>query len=107
MSDNQITIKRGDTYHIDVAVTEADGTTPVDLTDWTVRSHVRRRDALIAELDFTAVDLAAGEYSLSYDDTTEWPLGRLSTDIEYTDSTGIIRSTETYIISVIRDVTYD
>ena len=104
---DKIEHKRGDAYSISVTLLEDDGVTPIDLTDYTVRSHIRRGDTLIAELEFTAVDLVNGEYKLSIQDTTGWPLGELVSDIEYTDANGDPRSTETYYIDVIRDVTHD
>jgi len=103
----KITHKRGDTYKIDVTLTESDETTPIDLTGWTVRSHVRRHKALIANLEFTAVDLVNGKFILSKDDTTDWPICELSSDIEYSDAYDEVKSSETYIISVVGDITYD
>ena len=103
----KITHKRGDTYKLDVTFTESDGTTPIDLTGWTIRSHIRHHKTLIANLDVIYDDRANGEFTLSIDDTTDWPISDLSSDIEYTDGNDDIKSSETYIISVIGDITYD
>lgn len=103
----QITHKRGDTYKIAITVTEDDNVTPINITDWTIRSQVRRRDTLIAELSFEITDGINGKYTLQCEDTTDWPLGKLFTDIEYTDLLGSVVSSETFEIYVIRDITYD
>ena len=102
-----VTHKRGDTYQISIALTAEDGETPIDITEWTVKSQVRKRKTLVTELVFAAVDLANGSFTLTAEDTTEWPTGTLSSDIEYTDGDGIIRSSETYEIDVEGDITYD
>ena len=99
--------KRGDTYSLSISLTAADGTTPVDMTGWTVKSQVRKRKTLISELVFTAVDLSIGSFTLSTTDTLNWPVGTLLSDIEYTDAGGVVRSSETYEIEVIEDITYD
>jgi hypothetical protein len=101
-----ISVKRGDTFTLDFALTESDGTTPLDMTGWTVRSQVRRRKTLVADLVFTAIDAAAGTFRLACADTTDWPRGELQSDIEYTDLSGRVISTETYTIEVLEDVTY-
>jgi hypothetical protein len=99
--------KRGDTFRISVAVTEDDKTTPVDITGWTIRSHVRNGSVLIAELEYSAIDEANGQYQLLCEDTTDWPRATIESDIEYIDLLGDVRSTATYQIEVIKDVTYD
>ena len=103
----EIEHKRGDTYKIAVVLTESDGTTPIDMTGWTVRSQVRRRKTLISTLDVTYDDRVNGEFTLSLDDTTDWPVCELSSDIEYTDGNDDVKSSETYTISIIGDITYD
>jgi len=103
----EIEHKRGDTYRIDVVLTESDGSTPIDMTGWTVRSHVRRYKTLISNLNVIYDDRINGEFTLSIDDTTDWPICKLSSDIEYTDENDDVRSSETYTISVIGDITYD
>jgi hypothetical protein len=99
--------KRGDTFKIAVIVTEDDGDTRYDLTGWTVRSHIRKSGKLIAELVFGEIDISNGEFSLMVMDTDNWPMGKLESDIEYIDAMGYSHSTETYVIEVIKDVTYD
>lgn len=62
---------------------------------------------LVEELVSAITNANNGEYSLTAEDTTEWPLGILVMDIEYTDTLGFIHSTETFEIDVLKDVTYD
>jgi len=99
--------KRGDTYKLDVALTEIDNITPINITDWTVRSQIRQADTLIASLEFVSINPTNGEYSLVGRETINWPLGKLSSDIEYTDAGGMVCSTDSYKINVIDGVTHD
>jgi len=103
----KIVHKRGDTFKIAVVLTEDDGATRFDLTGWTVRSHIRRRGFLISELVFGDIDITNGEFSLMAEDTSNWPISELESDIEYIDTMGYSHSTETYTVEVIKDVTYD
>lgn len=98
--------KRGDTYRISVALTEDDGITPIDITGWEVRSHIRKRSRLVCNLEYIPVDRINGKYELLCDDTSDWLKGVLTSDIEYTDSNGGVFSTKTYEINCIEDVTY-
>lgn len=98
-----IDFKRGDTFALGAA---ASGTGDAGLAGWSIRSQIRNGDTLVAELDVDVTDEAGGEFTLSYSgDTSAWPLRRLETDIEYTDPDGNVVSTETYYISVLKDVT--
>lgn len=99
--------KRGDTYKIAVVLTEDDGVTRYDLTGWTVRSQIRKRNRLVADLVFADIDITQGEFSLMQLETSHWPLGILESDIEYIDAMGMSHSTQTYNIEVIGDITYD
>jgi hypothetical protein len=100
-------IKRGDTFIVEAALTQ-DGE-PQDLTGWSIRSQVRRGNKLVADL---AIELeyeangAAYSYLLSAPEgTTEWPVGTLRSDIEYTMPSGQIASTETFEFECVEDVT--
>jgi hypothetical protein len=79
----------------------------MNITDWTITSMIRTQtDALLAEADVTITDGAAGEYTVRVDDTTEWPTDYLYWDIQHADGAGDIRSTETVLVRVVKDVTY-
>jgi hypothetical protein len=110
MSIPYIRHKRGDTVLLGCTLTEDDGTTPVDVSGWAIASQIRGLDGtLLVELEATITDGAAGEYALECAvedaDTSEWALGLYEIDIEYTDLSGRIVSTETAAFQVIGDVT--
>jgi hypothetical protein len=108
MSDYQtIEVKRGDTFSLDCQVFEADGVTPTDITAWTIRSQVRTTaGALLTSLTAAITTAADGEYTLTAlpVDTAAWPRAARM-DIEYTDSGGVVLSTETLALDVVRDIT--
>lgn len=103
MATVTIPFKRGDTFLVEGSV--SDNAVPVDLTGWTIRSQVRNGEALVADLGVTITNAAAGQYQLTKNDTTSWPVKDLSCDIEYTTDSGQIVSTETFTISCKADVT--
>ena len=101
------TIKPGDTLFLECTVTEDDGTTPLNLTGWTIASQVRtKRGLLLADLTVDLHTPIAGQYSLRTDATTTWPTGMAEMDISYSDSGGRVMSTETLIVHVEHDVTH-
>jgi hypothetical protein len=100
-------LKRGDSFILQAALIK--GGEAQDITEWSIRSHVRRGSKLVADL---AIELeyeangAAYSYLLSAPEgTTEWPVGTLRSDIEYTMPSGQISSTETFEFEVVEDVT--
>ena len=108
MSDYQIIeVKRGDTLSLDCQVFEANGVTPTDITAWTIRSQVRTTaGALLTSLTAAITTAADGEYTLTAlpADTATWPRAARM-DIEYTDGGGVVLSTETLALDVVRDIT--
>lgn len=99
--------KRGDTFLFEAVLRESKNGPVIDITDWTLESMVRDADSvLIAELDVTVTDAAQGEYTVSADDTSDWPVGLAYWDIQYTDDAGVIRSTDTIALAIIQDITY-
>lgn len=93
--------KRGDTFL--VSCTRAD----TDISDWEITSMIRDAEgALIAECEVTITDASEGQFTLLVEDTTDWPVDYLNWDIQYVDSGGVIRSTETIKLRVRADVTY-
>ena len=108
MSTPLITIKRGDTCRLVCAVT-IDGD-PADITGWSIRSYVRRGKTLVGELTATITDAANGAFTLLEKVagmTEEWTPGSHTMDIEYTNASNVIFSTETIDVTVIPDITYD
>lgn len=103
---NICTIKPGDTLLLECTVTEDDGTTPLNLTGWTIASQVRtKRGLLLADLTVDLHTPASGQFSLRTDATATWPTGMAEMDISYSDSGGRAITTETLTISVDREVT--
>ena len=96
--------KRGDTMLLTVTY-KVDGT-PADISTISIASQVRKQyGSLVATMVVTKLG-STGQFTLAPtdSDTSEWPLGNLLCDIEFTQS-GNIRSTETFGITVIEEVT--
>lgn len=103
-----ITHKRGDTFAI--ACTIENAGVAVDITGWTIASQARGTDDTILQtFTVTITDAATGSFSISATSTqTElWTIGNYSVDIEFIDDSGEVNSTETFTLSVIRDITRD
>lgn len=100
-----IPFKRGDTFLYNAALTDDNG--PVDITAVDIRCQIRDKDVLISEAVIVkALPNSAGIFSVRVDDTTLWPTKVLSADVQYTIN-GQIISTETFGISVVKDITRD
>jgi hypothetical protein len=101
-------IKRGDTLDLDCRVYEYAGGPALNLSGWTIRSQVRKRSgALVEVLVVTITDAAQGRYTLSAPaaKTALWTPDQARMDIEYTDPSGVVQSTETTTLDIIADVT--
>lgn len=99
--------KRGDTFLL--TCTHKVSGVATSVTGFGIRSQVRNRFGhLVAELNPTLANQSTspGVFYLEPDDpdTTEWETGDLSCDVELT-SGGVIRSSETFIIPCVDDVT--
>ena len=102
-----ITHKRGDT--LEWVVTLTDDSVAVDITDWTIKSQIRDGSyALIYEFLVTKTDASNGVFSLSATaaQTATWPLGSALVDIEFTDNTNYVISSQTFTMQLVRDITY-
>lgn len=101
-----ITVKRGDTFKLNAAVT-ADGAA-VNITGWTITSQIRTGGGrLINTLTCAIVSGAAGTYTITESAagvTATWPLEQLEMDIQYSAS-GTVISTETVKVDVVKDIT--
>ena len=102
----EISIKRGDTFILNVSLKDEAGQ-PIALPVDKLRSHVRdSKDVLLANLSISA-GATSGQYVFRAPSTLDWPVGsRLNMDLEM-DIDGSIRSSETVGINVIKDVTHD
>jgi hypothetical protein len=108
----RITHKRGDTFRRSF-IAQGDDGLPVDITNCTIESQVRNKSGtLLSMLAVTKTDAANGEFDLTEEDTSGWPIYRpgsptysLYMDIQYTYPSGTVESTETLMISVKEDIT--
>lgn len=101
-------IKRGDTFTL--ACTYKQNGAAYDVTNFTIRSQVRDSSgALVEELTATKANQTTnpGVFVLAAADPMDWPVDVLSCDIQFSDSEGVIRSTQTFQIPVEEDVTHD
>lgn len=114
MSNKQqaVEFKRNDTFLLGCTAKDENNVV-VDLTNTTVRSQIRNGEtgALIAELVLNWVNRAGGTFELLAPDeglAENWPAGYHDIDIQYTTSTAgnpLVRSSETFKVYVIEDVT--
>jgi hypothetical protein len=84
---SNLVVDQGTTFSSIITITNQDGT-PMDLTDYTVKSQFRKSYQSSTAINFTAsiYDAAAGEVRLQLDpaDTTGVRAGRYLYDIELT-----------------------
>lgn len=103
-----IPFKRGDTFkRRNTYMLEVDGVrTPIDITGYTIRAHIRSVDTLIQSLTVNIIDAVNGVYELvaEKEQTELWPTGIFKMDIEFTIG-GFRKSTEDIIIEVLKDQT--
>lgn len=102
-----ITHKQGDTLEWVITLTESGAV--ADITDWTIRAHIRQNDTLISALTVTMTDTPNGVFVLSATaaQTDTWSAGSHSCDIEFTDSSGEVFSTETFGVTILEDISHD
>lgn len=102
---NIIEFKRGDTFEQEGQLL-SDGL-PLDITGYTIRSHIRYKNNLVKNLAVSITDAPLGKYKLSAtpSDTVLWPISDLNMDIEFTDLLGKVTSTNTIIVRMISDIT--
>ena len=105
----EISAKRGDTFGEDVIAYIDDAmTTPRDLTGVTVACQGKLVGSnTTISLTVTITDAAQGLFRLSADAaaTALWETGYYAMDIEFTDSTGVVNSTDTFYLKLIEDIT--
>ena len=100
----QVTHKRGDTFSLDLEVSQDDS--PLDLTGYTITSQIRtQHDVLVADLTVTVTNAATGQVSVSSESTTDWPTGEHLWDVEFYDGSSSRWSIETVQVKVLPDVT--
>ena len=103
-----ITHKRGDTFELSSTIENAG--VGVDITSWTISSQARdEADAVLQTFTVTKTDAANGAFTVSATaaQTELWPIGSYQMDIEFIEGGGEVNSTETFTLSVLRDITRD
>jgi menaquinone-dependent protoporphyrinogen IX oxidase len=102
-----ITHKQGDTLEWVITLTESGAS--VDITDWSIRAHIRQNDTLISALTVVLTNSPNGVFSLNATaaQTDTWSAGTHSCDIEFTDSSGEVFSTETFSVTILEDISHD
>lgn len=102
---SSIVIKRGDTFYL-VCTYKQDGL-PASLDGYVIASQLRDvSGTLVDTFSVQILDQISnpGVFTLSAGSTTSWPIGCLLSDIQFTFN-GDIRSTQTFKISVLGDIT--
>lgn len=102
-----ITVKRGDTLAFIVRRKNEDGT-PRTGEALKLKSQLRnQKDVLLAEFDITET-VVPGDYLFKVDatETALWITGTYNCDIQFKDG-DIVQSSETFQVSVVKDVTRD
>jgi hypothetical protein len=95
-------IKRGDTFKVKQATWLADDGQVLPLVDVIIQSQIRTKsDQIVKTL---TINISGNNFSSSASDTSDWPLGDLLCDIEFTKY-GVKISSETFIVRVEKDIT--
>ena len=104
-TENIIDFKRGDTFELSGQLLS--NGVALDITGYQIKSHVRYKDNLVKNLTASITDAVNGKYSVSATaaDTASWPVYDLQMDIEFTDTSNKVFSTQTITIRMIKDET--
>lgn len=103
-------VKQGDT--LTFACTYKENGSPVDVTNFTIRAQLRdSSDNLVLELPVSKANQTTNPGVFVLGSNTppnpELPVDELSCDIQFTDGDGVVRSTQTFNIPIVEDVTHD
>lgn len=105
-----ITHKRGDTFGA-LGTLRDSAKVAQDLTGVTIACTLKDRDgAVVDALDVTVLTQSGatlGQYQLArtFAQTALWPIGALRGDIQYTFPDATRKSTETFTVNVVEDIT--
>ena len=98
--------KRGDTFSLACAWKQSGAAAPI--TGFTITAQIRKKSGmeLVAALSVVNRNDAAGTFTLVpvVSDTNDWPIGSLICDLQITNGS-TIRSSDSFLIPVIEDVT--
>jgi len=100
-----LTCKRGDTFKVDGQHTDIAGN-PLSLTGSTVASAMQL-GAVRVVLLVTVIDAAQGTFTLGRTaaQTADLSVGLWLSDVEFTNGSGEVVSTDTFIVSIVEDIT--
>lgn len=92
--NNLIEVRQGDSYPINLELTNSKTKKPVDLTGATLQMQVRDEEGnLMFSLNGTDVDVLSGKMALILSPTqTSIPVGDYVTDIQLTTSDGLVHT---------------
>jgi len=103
--------KIGDTIEWGCTYKDSDGVA-IDLTGYTIRSQARlvdQFDSVLFDLSIgngiTINSLVDGTFTIKIQDTTSYTKDFFNVDIEYTDSQSVIKSTDTFTLQMLQDIT--
>jgi hypothetical protein len=100
-----ITHRIGSTFELQCQYTDANDQ-PISIANIAVKSQIRdSANKLIADCVVTKVDPASGKFTMRVNDTSKWPVAKLSQDIQYTLSDGRIIITTPFSIYAAASVT--
>lgn len=103
-------IKQGDTFTLACAYKE--NGVAVNITDFTIRAQLRDSTGdLILELPVSKANQTTnpGVFVLGSNTppSPPFPIDELSCDIQFSDADDVVRSTQTFNVPVVEDVTHD
>lgn len=99
-----IFIKRGETLKFSVKITD-DENNSLDVTTEDLKSEIRDSyNNFVAKFDIISTD-RSGEYVLSCEDTTNFPLADVYFDVAIITDNNTLRYSPTYTISVLEERT--
>lgn len=98
-------IKRGDTFQPDIAVTLSGSVQ--SLVGWSIASQIRTKQGkLVTAFTVANRNDSLGSFRLvPVTPESSWPLDELLWDIQYTDASGRVISTDTVTLQVTKDIT--
>lgn len=99
----RIVHKRNDTFFYRAELKNEDGT-EIDITDFVVKSKARGLFSLSIGNGITVIDPTNGVFELRTE-TTNAKIGLYQVDVEFTDLSGVVFSSESFEIDIIADVT--
>jgi hypothetical protein len=101
---NQIQFKRGDTFLL-TCTYKVNGVA-TSVASLTIDSQIRNNVKVLVQDLIVYKQISTGVFTLSAtaEETADWPVSVLRCDVQFSEN-GIVKSTDTFAISVIEDIT--